>query len=305
MTVRIISWNVNGIRAVNSKEKKKIQGITFADWVIKEDADIVCVQETKAHPEQLTGDNSNLISLGNYHSYFSSAEKKGYSGVAVYSKTEPIDVMHEIGSSELDNEGRTLILDFGSFVLFNIYYPNGQGSPARLKYKMDFYDVFLKRAEEFKNDGKTVVVCGDVNTAHKEIDLTHPKANSEKSGFLPVERDWVDKFINSGFVDTFRKFNAEPENYTWWDQRAFIIVCSKCNLHDNRRRTPVEVRLNEPCPECGGEKKKSTARDRNVGWRIDYFFIDSESVGKLSDAFIMPEVMGSDHCPLGIDLKDD
>ncbi len=268
MAVRILSWNVNGIRAVNSKEKKKIQGITFADWVIKEDADIVCVQETKAHPEQLTGDNSNLISLGNYYSYFSSAEKKGYSGVAVYSKTEPIDVMHEIGSSELDNEGRTLILDFGSFVLFNIYYPNGRSSPVRLKYKMAFYDVFLKKVKEFKNAGKIVVVCGDFNTAHKEIDLARPKENSKVSGFLPDERDWLDKFVNSGFVDTFREFNTEPGNYTYWDLQT-------------------------------------RARDRNVGWRIDYFFIDAQSVGKLIDAFIMSEVMGSDHCPLGIDLKDD
>ena len=199
MTIKILSWNVNGIRAVNNKEKKKIQGITFSDWVLKEDADIICVQETKAHPDQLTGENANLISLGEYHSYFSSAEKKGYSGVAVYSKIKPIEVMHEIGSSELDKEGRTLILDFGSFVLFNIYYPNGKGSPARLKYKMDFYDAFLKRAEEFKNDGKTVVICGDFNTAHKEIDLARPKENSKVSGFLPVERDWMDEFVNCGF----------------------------------------------------------------------------------------------------------
>ena len=268
MTVRILSWNVNGIRAVNNKEKKKIQGITFSDWVLKEDADIICVQETKAHPDQLTGENANLISLGDYHSHFSSAEKKGYSGVAVYSKMKPIEVMHEIGSSELDKEGRTLILDFGSFVLFNIYYPNGKGSPARLKYKMDFYDAFLKRAEEFKNDGKTVVICGDFNTAHKEIDLARPKENSKVSGFLPLERDWMDEFVNSGFVDTFREFNTEPGNYTWWD-----LV--------------------------------TRARDRNVGWRIDYFFIDSNSVGKLNNAFIMADVMGSDHCPLGIDLKTD
>ena len=176
--------------------------------------------------------------------------------------------MHEIGSSELDKEGRTLILDFGSFVLFNIYYPNGKGSPARLKYKMDFYDAFLKRAEEFKNDGKTVVICGDFNTAHKEIDLARPKENSKVSGFLPLERDWMDEFVNSGFVDTFREFNTEPGNYTWWD-----LV--------------------------------TRARDRNVGWRIDYFFIDSNSVGKLTNAFIMADVMGSDHCPLGIDLKTD
>jgi len=176
--------------------------------------------------------------------------------------------MHEIGSPELDKEGRTLILDFGSFVLFNIYYPNGKGSPARLEYKMDFYDAFLKRAEDFKNEGKTVVICGDFNTAHKEIDLARPKENSKVSGFLPVERDWMDKFVNSGFVDTFREFNTEPGNYTWWD-----LV--------------------------------TRARDRNVGWRIDYFFIDAPSVGKLTDAFIMADVMGSDHCPLGIDFKAD
>ena len=188
--------------------------------------------------------------------------------MGVYSKMKPIEVMHEIGSSELDKEGRTLILDFGSFVLFNIYYPNGKGSPARLKYKMDFYDAFLKRAEEFKNDGKTVVICGDFNTAHKEIDLARPKENSKVSGFLPVERDWMDEFVNCGFVDTFREFNTEPGNYTWWD-----LV--------------------------------TRARDRNVGWRIDYFFIDSNSVGKLNNAFIMADVMGSDHCPLGIDLKTD
>ena len=252
---KILSWNVNGLRAAYKKG--------FLDWFNSEKPDIMCLQETKAMKEQLAPD---LKEIKGYHSYFSSAEKKGYSGVAIYSKEKPIEVKHGIGIEKFDSEGRFLIAEYENFVLFNIYYPNGKARAERLQYKMDFYDAFLKYANKLKKAGKNIVVCGDVNTAHKEIDLARPKQNEKTSGFLPEEREWIDKFLDQGYLDTFRMFNDEPEKYTWWDM-------------------------------------VTRARDRNVGWRIDYFFA-SESIKKnIDSAFIMADVMGSDHCPIGITLK--
>ncbi len=253
--IRIISWNVNGIRAAYKKG--------LLDWFNTEKPDILCLQETKAHPEQLTED---LTSVKGYKSFFSSAEKKGYSGVVTYTKPEPVDVKNGIGIKKFDSEGRFIITDYKEFILFNIYFPNGKASQERLDYKMEFYETFLKHLKKLLKQGKKIVICGDVNTAHKEIDIARPKENGKISGFLPIEREWIDKFLDTGFIDTFRVFNEEPDNYTWWDMIT-------------------------------------RARDRNVGWRIDYFYI-SESLRKnLKSAFILSDVMGSDHCPIGIELK--
>ena len=250
--MKIISWNVNGIRAIYKKG--------FADWLKKESADIVCIQETKADiskfPEELT-------TLNKYHLYTSSAEKKGYSGVAVWSKVEPKKVSAGIDNEKFDSEGRILRLDFDDFILFNIYFPNGGASDERLKYKLEFYDYFIEYLNKFKN--KDVIICGDYNTAHKPIDLARPKANETVSGFLPEERERLDTLIANGFIDTFRHFNTEPDNYTWWDY-------------------------------------KTGARARNVGWRIDYFFICSKAVNELKNAEIHSHVKGSDHCPVSIDI---
>ena len=198
--------------------------------------------------------------------HFSSAERKGYSGVATYSKLEPIDVKYGLGIERFDSEGRVLITDFGQFVLFNIYYPNGKASKERLQYKMDFYDAFLDYAETLKSQGKNIVVCGDVNTAHREIDLARPKENEKVSGFLPEERAWMDTFFDHGYVDTLRMYCNQLEQYTWWDL-------------------------------------KTRARERNVGWRIDYFFVNEAFKNRVKAAYILPEVVGSDHCPIGIELE--
>lgn len=252
--IRILSWNVNGLRAVHKKG--------FLDWFKKEQPDILCLQETKAQEEQLPDEVRNIEG---YHSYFSSAVKKGYSGVAIYTKDEPKSVKKGFGIEKFDSEGRILVAEYSDFILINIYYPNGKAREERLRYKMDFYDAFQEYANKLKKKGKNLVICGDVNTAHKEIDLARPKANEKVSGFLPEEREWMDKFLAEGYLDTFRMFNQEPENYTWWDM-------------------------------------VSRARDRNVGWRIDYFFISESLKKRIKGAFILSDVMGSDHCPIGIEI---
>lgn len=254
-TLRLISWNVNGIRAAYKKG--------LLDWFKKEKPDILCIQETKAHPEQLTED---LLSVDGYKSFFSSAEKKGYSGVVTYSRSEPVGVKNGLGVKKFDSEGRFIITEYKEFFLFNIYFPNGKASKERLDYKMEFYETFLKHLKKLLKQGKKIVICGDVNTAHKEIDIARPKENEKISGFLPIERKWIDRFLGTGFIDTFRVFNQEPDNYTWWDMIT-------------------------------------RARERNVGWRIDYFYISENLRKNLKSAFILSNVMGSDHCPIGIELK--
>lgn len=253
-SLRLLSWNVNGIRAIQKKG--------FLDWFKKENPHILCLQETKAHPDQL---DDELKNVPGYESYFSSAEKKGYSGVVTYTKLKPKSVQQGIGVKKFDGEGRFIITEFDEFTLFNIYFPNGKASPERLQYKMEFYDSFLKHCKKLLKEGKKIIVCGDVNTAHKEIDLARPKENSEISGFLPEEREWIDKFLAAGFIDTFRMFNNEPEQYTWWDM-------------------------------------VTRARERNVGWRIDYFYISENLKDKITSASIHQDVMGSDHCPISIEI---
>jgi exodeoxyribonuclease III len=254
---RLVSWNVNGIRAVSKKG--------FWEWLSKDDADIVGLQETKISSDQLTLEH---VSPMGYQTFWSHAEeKRGYSGVAVLTKTKPISVREGLGVPAYDAEGRTLVAEYPEFTLFNIYYPNGQRGEDRLQYKLGFYDAFLEAADALRQSGKPLVICGDFNTAHHPIDLARPKENEKVSGFLPIERAWMDKFVAAGYVDTFRHMHpGEADRYSWWNMR-------------------------------------SRARERNVGWRIDYFFTTSDLLPHIRLADIHPAVEGSDHCPVSLELE--
>ncbi len=254
MAIKIISWNVNGYRAVLGKG--------FGDFLASASPDILGLQEVKACPEQLAEKDTDFPG---YNCAWNCAEKKGYSGVSAFFKEKPLKAANGFGETRFDREGRVITLEYPGFHLLNVYFPNGGQGPERLKYKLDFYEAFLSHIEKLRKTGKAVLFCGDVNTAHKEIDLARPKENVENSGFMPVERAWLDKITALGWVDTFRMFHPETGQYTWWDY-------------------------------------KTRARERNVGWRIDYFFINKEKASLVLDAFIMPEVQGSDHCPIGIKL---
>ncbi len=251
--MRLISWNVNGLRSVQKKG--------FAEWFRSQSPDVLCLQETKAWPEQI---GPELADMEEYSLHMSRPERKGYSGVATYTREEPLEVSFGF-SPRFDGEGRLCLCRYPEFTLLNVYFPNGKASPERLAYKMEFYEEFLEFCRGLLEDGESVVVCGDVNTAHKEIDLARPKENSDISGFLPQEREWIDRFLGIGFVDSLREFDGRPHLYTWWSMRT-------------------------------------RARERNVGWRIDYFLVSEDLKGSMSGAGIMPEVMGSDHCPIYLDL---
>jgi len=253
--MKLISWNVNGIRAASAKG--------YSEWFKKYNPDILCVQETKAQIDQL---EESLANPDGYYSFWNSADKKGYSGTATFSRIEPRTVKPDMDNENFDGEGRVILTEFDEFMLYNIYFPNGKRDLSRVDYKLKFSDKVLELCEEHKKHGKKIIICGDFNTAHKEIDLKNAKSNQKNTGFLPEERAWIDKFISHGYVDTFRNFNKEPGNYTWW---SYMF----------------------------------NARAKNVGWRIDYFFITENLLPNLKDAFILPEVMGSDHCPLGIELE--
>jgi len=253
--MRLISWNVNGLRAIEKKG--------FREWLLINNPDFLCLQETKANPDQLSAE---LLNIPGYYSYFSSAEKKGYSGVAIYCKNAIKVIEYGIGVKAFDSEGRIIIAEIASnILLYNIYFPNGNQSPARLKYKLEFYEAVLAHMQAQRKLGKAIICCGDVNTAHLPIDLARPKENENNSGFLPVERAWIDRLIGSGYIDTFRHFNNKSGEYSWWDY-------------------------------------KTRARERNIGWRIDCFYICTELLEYLRNAFIMKEVSGSDHCPIGIEI---
>lgn len=251
---RILCWNVNGIRAMWKKD--------FPNWFAKESPDVLCLQETKAQQEQLSDE---IIKFNDYKSYFFSAQKKGYSGVGIYSKHKPVKAKAGFGIPDYDSEGRVIELEFEKFVLFNVYFPNGGRGPERVKYKLDFYNELFNRAESVRKTKKNIIICGDYNTAHKEIDLARPRENQATSGFLPEERAWIDKILGMGYIDIFREYNKEPGQYTYWDQIT-------------------------------------RARERNVGWRIDYFFISSEARSLVTNAAIHMNVMGSDHCPVELEL---
>lgn len=252
---RLFSWNVNGIRAARKKG--------LLDWLALEQPDVLCLQETKIDATKLTPE---VRDFPGYESHWAHAERKGYSGVAILTRPQPQVVRVGLGAPEFDSEGRTLIADYGDFVLYNIYYPNGTRGADRVAYKLAFYEFFQQHAMEAVAQGRHVVVCGDVNTAHHPIDLARPKANEKTSGFLPEERAWMDRFVAAGFLDTFRLFHpTTPERYTWWDQT-------------------------------------SRARDRNVGWRIDYFFVSDGLRPHVQAAEIHDQVFGSDHCPVSLTL---
>lgn len=256
--IRLFSWNVNGLRAVLKKD--------FFKSVAVLDADVLALQETKLQEEQLT---DRMREISGYTSYFSLASiKKGYSGVAAYSRIAPKQVKYGMGIHRFDNEGRILELDLGDFIFFNVYFPNGQMNAERLQYKLDFYESFFAYAGRLRDKGRSLVICGDYNTAHNEIDLKNPKANETRSGFLRIERDWLDRIIDDGYVDTFRMLYPEKVLYSWWTYRF-------------------------------------RARERNAGWRIDYFFVTRDIVeqGWVKDAVIENKIFGSDHCPVGLTLE--
>ena len=255
--MKLFSWNVNGVRAIEKKG--------FLDWLSSESPDILCIQETKAKFEQLP---DTLQNIDGYFSYWHSAEKLGYSGVATFSKQEPLHVQYGLGIDKYDKEGRVIITEFENFLLYNIYFPNGQKDEIRLQYILDFYDDLLEILDDQVASGNNVIVAGDWNTAHKEIDLANPKANANYSGFMPVERAQLDTYVDHGYVDSFRLFHDEPDRYSWWTYRF-------------------------------------GARQRNIGWRIDYFFTNQDFADNISDADIHEDVMGSDHCPVSIELVDD
>jgi exodeoxyribonuclease-3 len=249
--MKIISWNVNGIRSVLTKG--------FEDFLGKEKPDIICLQETRADESQVKSRFEEYP-----YKYWNSAEKKGYSGTAVFSVNEPLSVTRELGMQEHDGEGRVLTLEFKKFWLVNVYVPNSKRGLERLDYRQKSWDVdflaYLKKLEK----KKPVVVCGDFNVAHKEIDLANPKTNVKNAGFTPEEREGFDNFISAGFVDTFREFTTDGGHYTWWSNMA-------------------------------------NSRERNVGWRIDYFLVSKKIMPEIKKSYILPSVMGSDHAPVVIE----
>jgi exodeoxyribonuclease-3 len=256
--IKLISWNVNGLRAVIKKD-------FFASFH-QMDADIFSIQETKIQENQLTDEMKNIEGYGFYRSH--ATVKKGYSGVGTYSRIKPSRVNTTLGVSRFDQEGRILELDFDDFIFFNVYFPNGQMSDERLQYKLDFYETFFDYTVSYKNQGRSLIITGDYNTAHNEIDLKNPKPNENTSGFLRIERDWLDRIVQNGYVDTFRHFFPDTVKYSWWTYRF-------------------------------------KARDRNVGWRIDYFFVTEDILKKgwIKEAFIDNDIFGSDHCPIGLVLE--
>ncbi|MFH0765829.1 MAG: exodeoxyribonuclease III [Calditrichota bacterium] len=252
--MKILSWNVNGYRAVLKKG--------FIPWLENSQPDIICLQETKAWAEQLKPPE---INPSGYTGHFSQPERKGYSGVATLCRVKPQSIDIGFGIETFDREGRVLLTDYGKFLLANIYFPNGRQGPERLEYKMRFYQAVYDFFGSLYQQGRGLIVVGDYNTAHREIDLAHPKENEKTSGFLPEERAWIDQWMESGFVDIFRLYNSQAKQYTWWDMRT-------------------------------------RARERNIGWRLDYFFVSRNLVDAVRAAWIEPEVMGSDHCPIGLEV---
>jgi len=255
--INIISWNVNGLRAVHRKGN--------LEQVFHMKPDILCLQETKIQTDQLP---LELSAPDGYHSYFHfPIKKKGYSGVAIYTKAKPLQVSRDMGIEAIDQEGRLIVAEYSDFALINIYFPNGGGAPERLRYKLDFYDYFLEFINKLHEKQPNIIFCGDINVAHKPIDLARPKENETHVGFLPIERVWVDKLVSHGWIDVFRHFYPNKADvYTYWDMKSY-------------------------------------ARERNVGWRIDYFFTSPEMLKKVKSIEILDNILGSDHCPIKLVLK--
>jgi exodeoxyribonuclease-3 len=253
--VKITTWNVNGYRAVLRKKA--------LDWVPEVDPDVLCLQEIKVQRDQLT---DKQATLEGYEPTWNPAERKGYSGTATFHKTPPDSVEKGFGIEKFDIEGRLIRSQFGDIYLYNIYFPNGGSENARVPYKLEFYDELLKICDRLHEEGKQVIITGDFNTAHNEIDLANPKSNAKNTGFLPEERVWIDKYLEHGFVDAYRKLYPDTVGYTWWTYR-------------------------------------SNARARNVGWRLDYYLVSKSLMDKVEDVVIHDDIMGSDHCPVSLILK--
>ena len=256
MSIKLVSWNVNGIRAVSKKEE-------FWDWFDNIDADIINFQEVRATQDKIP---EKLADVEGFHQSFNEAEKKGYSGVGTYSKIEPLEVVKGLGVEELDSEGRVLRIKYPDFYLYNIYFPNSGMNAKRLDFKVDFCNALLEQLVELKNNGENVVITGDYNIAHHPIDVYNPKNCEGKSGYLPEERAWLDELEKAGFVDTFRMFDEGENNFTWWSYRT-------------------------------------KARDRNAGWRLDYFYVNEEIKDNVKSAEILSDIYGSDHCPVTLELE--
>lgn len=251
--MKLCSWNINGLRAVSKKG--------FKEWVAATKPTALFLQEIKSKPEQIAEED---FAPPGYRVFWHPAQKLGYSGVAMLTRVAPLSVEY-LGIPEFDSEGRCQIVEFDDFYVFNAYFPNSQEGGKRLEYKLAFCDAIFQKATTLSKTSKGVVMCGDFNIAHKPIDLTHPKANEDSPGYLPEERAWMDFYLSHGFVDTFRQFNSNPQQYTWWSYR-------------------------------------SNARANNVGWRIDYFCTDTKTAPKVRTSIIMPDVLGSDHCPVAIEI---
>lgn len=257
MNLKLVTWNVNGIRAMQKKG--------FLEWLEREKPHILGLQETKADIGQL---DDSLTKREDYYTYYFSAKKKGYSGVALYSskKLPEPKVTYGMGIEKFDNEGRAIIAEYENFYLINAYFPNGQPDLGRVPYKLEFSRAIAKYALKLEKK-KPVIICGDINTAHTEMDIARPKENEKNTGFLPIERAWIDEFIDQGFIDIFRKLHPNTKDaYTWWSFRT-------------------------------------NSRARNIGWRLDYFFITKGLLNKIKKVYIQSETMGSDHCPVFLELK--
>ena len=252
--MKIISYNVNGIRAAINKG--------FIDWLRESNIDVICIQETKAYKEQV---EINLLEKIGYHNYWFSAQKKGYSGVAIFSKKQPNNVIYGTKINHIDYEGRVIQVDYDELSIISLYLPSGTNID-RLEYKFKFMKDFKEYIDDLKIRYPKLIICGDYNICHKEIDIHDPIRNKNVSGFLPEERQWLDKFINSGFIDSFRHLNSEPHNYSWWSYRA-------------------------------------NSRVNNKGWRIDYALVSESLKKNINNSFILNSVKHSDHCPVGVEIK--
>jgi len=249
--MKIATWNVNGLRSVLNKGA--------LEWWNNRDLDVLCLQEIKATPEQLT--EKQHAQFGELQPIWNPADRKGYSGVATFTKEQPSEIRLGLGEERFDGEGRVIQTRLDDFVLFNIYFPNGQRDLGRLQFKLDFYAYLLEICDQMHAAGDHIILSGDFNTAHQPIDLKNPKQNEKNSGFMPEERAWIDTYLEHGFVDVYRKMYPDREEYTWWTYRM-------------------------------------NARARNVGWRLDYFLVSNSLVDRVEDVVIWGDVMGSDHCPV-------
>ncbi len=253
--MKVSTWNVNGIRAALGKG--------LHQWVQSSSPDIICLQEIKARPDQI---KEEFREISGFNSYWNPALRPGYSGVATFSRYKPNSISIGLGISSFDEEGRLIRLKFPDFILYNIYFPNGQRSQARVDFKLDFYAQLLKELDQLHKQGENIIITGDFNTAHSEIDLANPKENANNSGFLQEERDWIDRYLNHDFVDAYREIYPGRIQYTWWTYRT-------------------------------------NARLKNIGWRLDYFLVSKNMMSRVNDVIIQDQILGSDHCPVTIDFR--